>query len=142
MCAICSAALGAIWFAPKPFPWSYLWPSVNPDFNYADTLPSDKGIRWLALAYLVLSPALTEEVFFRGILRVLFFDFGSIPYQRAFYVIVSSLLFASVHWENGSTGVENAFIYGVVAAWLFLRLDSLWPLVAAHALVDGIDLWP
>ena len=58
------------------------------------------------------------------------------PRAATVFVVTSTALFALVHWENGAAELAAAAVYGLIAAWLYLRMGSLWPLVAAHFLID------
>ncbi|MGZ8218369.1 CPBP family intramembrane glutamic endopeptidase [Methylomagnum sp.] len=51
-------------------------------------------------------------------------------------------LFAACHSEQGLHGVIAAWVYGLVAALLYVRLRSLWPLVFGHFVIDMIEFWP
>lgn len=128
--------LPLIWRVPKPFPWSFLWDAVNPVFDITTTIPHEGAAHYLGLLYLVLTPAFVEEIFFRGLLwRIL----GSAGRSSALrYVFVSAFLFGSIHWEHGSTAVQNAMVYGIFSAWLYYRFGSLWPLIAGHFIADWI----
>lgn len=126
---VCVFLLPLVWLIPKPLPWPYLWPAVHLDFYVGSTISHAGLMYWFGLIYLALAPAVTEEIFFRGVLYLAFSRWTS---RSIWYVLTSALLFASIHWEQGSTVTENAFIYGLVAAWILTRVKSLLPLIAGH----------
>lgn len=132
----CAVMLPLIWRVPKPFPWSYLWDAVNLSFDIRATIPQEGMAHYLGLLYLALTPAFVEEVFFRGLLwRILR---SSERHSTLRYIVVSAFLFGSVHWEYGSTVVQNAMVYGIFSAWLYSRFGSLWPLIFGHFIADWI----
>ncbi len=132
----CALALPFIWWFPKPFPWSFLWGAVNPEFDISGTIPRYGIGHYIGLAYLSLTPAFVEEVFFRGLLGQLLCHGGDGFYGRWGYILASATLFGSIHWEFGSTAVENAFVYGIAAAWVYCRFQSVWPLIFGHLITD------
>jgi len=130
----CGVMLPLIWRVPKPFPWSFLWDAVNPAFDISATIPNEGIAHYLGLLYLAATPAFVEELFFRGLLwRILG---SSDRYSALRYILISAFLFGSVHWEYGSTAVQNAMVYGIFAAWLYCRFGSLWPLIVGHFIAD------
>jgi membrane protease YdiL (CAAX protease family) len=52
------------------------------------------------------------------------------------FVFVSSLLFASAHWEGGIWAISESTMWGLAAAVLYLASGNLWPLIFAHVVVD------
>lgn len=71
-------------------------------FSYTQVLPPpgpETGLlRFLAVVYMSITPGFTEEFYFRGLTRRLFRGGAA---QSALYVILSSLLFSSVHIYGG-----------------------------------------
>ena len=75
---------------------------------------------------------LSEEITFRGYLMM---SFGTRT-KPWFGVAVSSLVFAFAHSFNDGfspAAVVNLFLYGVTAALLILRTDSIWAAAALHS---------
>lgn len=113
------------------------------------------GVRWpgwAALGVLVVGYACTgvfEEGLYRGVILGLLRTLGTWP-----AVLLSSLLFGLAHLVNlGLRGMSvlvalqvlGAASQGVGLAALRLRTNTIWPLVAFHALNDlGLQLgvWP
>jgi len=86
-----------------------------------------------------LSPWM-EEVLFRGLLLKEFQEFM----PKAYANLMASLLFVSVHlpyWLTHEgftvmvlTNCIGVFIFSLVAGWLYLKSNSLWPPTLAHIL--------
>jgi membrane protease YdiL (CAAX protease family) len=94
---------------------------------------------WLhfpVVLYFAVTAGFVEEIFFRALPLVYLGErfAGKIPV--AAYLIGSSVLFASIHWENGAHEVAATFMYGLLAGTLYLKLRDLWPLIGAHVLID------
>lgn len=51
-------------------------------------------------------------------------------------VLVTSMLFSSYHIYQGPVGVMTAFFTGVVMGAYFVATRRLWPVAAAHAVMD------
>lgn len=86
---------------------------------------------WAIVTVVVMAP-LFEEVIFRGVL---------LESTRARYGVVaawllSSAIFGIVHVHP--TVVVNAFVMGLVLAFIYLRTDSLWSAIILHAVNNGI----
>jgi membrane protease YdiL (CAAX protease family) len=87
---------------------------------------------WGAFLALVIVAPLTEEVLMRGFILPGLLN----QYRRWRAIAVSALLFAALHlnpWQFFSA----AFL-GVVLAWYFVRTQSLWPCLVAHAFHNGM----
>lgn len=115
-------------------------PATPPAFSYSGLVPSG-AMRVPVVIYFAVSAGFVEEVVYRALpLTAL----GSAQHRRGArgaYVLVTALLFASIHWEGGLAQLAPAFAAGVAAALLYLRIGNLWPLVVAHTVVNLIDFW-
>jgi membrane protease YdiL (CAAX protease family) len=116
--------------------WQLLRDDEAPAFAYAATLPAAGPLRWLAVAYFALTAGVVEEILFRGLPWLWLSGRPGLPARQTLFVIGTSLLFALTHWENGLPELLATGAYGIAAAFLYLRLGSLWPLVAAHVVTD------
>ncbi|MEQ8663240.1 MAG: CPBP family intramembrane glutamic endopeptidase [Gammaproteobacteria bacterium] len=120
----CYEALHAL--AARSFP-------PTPLFAYEDMTPRNPPWRLLAVLWYALSAGLVEELIYRGygwqVCRAL-------PWPRACYLGPVPLIFAAVHWEAGIAAVLVAWVFGVLAALIYLALGNLWPLVVGHAVTD------
>jgi membrane protease YdiL (CAAX protease family) len=111
-----------------------------PDFGYSSVVPN--GLLHLPVViYLAGTAAVFEEVMFRGIPYKLISDNPNIKNKNKFFVLTTSILFAAIHWENGYPDLIAAFVFGLLAAWLYLTYKNLWPLIGAHFLVDIYAFW-
>ncbi len=86
---------------------------------------------WFLIFAVVVAPV-NEEIFFRGLLvpRI-----GILP---------SAILFGILHASYNSTfGIEiiAAFIFGLLAGYVFKRTKSLYPSIVAHMLVNALALF-
>jgi membrane protease YdiL (CAAX protease family) len=106
-------------------------------FQVAEVLPppgpTTGHLRLLAVMHFVLTAGFVEEIYYRGMMSRLFPDgwMGTM-----LYVPVSSLVFASVHWEGGVQTMFEALTFGLAAGAIFRGTRNLWPLIAAHAVID------
>ena len=100
---------------------------------------SDETAIWVLLLGYVLT-GFAEEGFFRGVMLRVLTPIG--PVRAA---IVSAILFGLVHLGNILTRGEPAIVsaqavgaacFGFGYAALRLRTNTIWPLVAIHALTD------
>ena len=109
-------------------------------FSFNEVVPDGK-LRPLVVLYLACTAGFVEEVMFRGVVWRAFVEMPFKRYKMPAYVVVSSLVFALVHWEQAAAGMVSSFGFGLVAAMLYLRLRNLWPMIAAHTLVDVYYFW-
>jgi membrane protease YdiL (CAAX protease family) len=111
-------------------------PAPEGNLGYRSVIPKD-FLRFPVLVYFGLSAGFAEEIFFRALpLLYIRERFGKRKLHWWAYVVVTSLLFAAAHWENGVHEVAATFVFGVATSLLYLKLRDLWPLVGAHALID------
>jgi membrane protease YdiL (CAAX protease family) len=115
------------WLKPEHFEYLFV---VSDDW-----IRPEGGFHVFLLLCLSLSIGFTEELIFRGILisrceRILGSTF--------FSVLVSSVLFGMVHWDQGVFSAWNALGIGLIFGTLFAKYRNLWPLVFAHAMMDFV----
>ena len=68
--------------------------------------------------------------------------FGQSSAAKIAIVLVTSILFASIHYpEQGLPGVEQAFVTGLIFASIFAVSGRLFMLMIAHAAFDLTALW-
>lgn len=111
------------------FPRNYL----AAPFSYKDTIPKVGILSYLVLIYHSCSAGIVEEVFYRGVFRRLF-DEGAL--QVVLYVLLSSVVFSSVHWEGGIHRMIASFVFGYICAVFFVCYRNILPLIVAHCYVD------
>lgn len=119
--------------------WNLLWTS---DFQWEQAL-SKSAWRPGMVIYYAATAAVIEEITFRGCLRWLLAGGGAEPSRRSAwrFVWMSSLLFGASHWEQGLAPMLAATAFGLAAALAYLKLRGLWPLIAAHFLIDVASFW-
>lgn len=100
-------------------------------FSYVGIAAQSPGLKKLMILYFAFTAGVVEEIYFRGILRTFFSEsiLGKIS-----FVLVSSLLFSSVHWEQGVRGLFATFVFGILAATYYVCRKDLWPLIGGHAM--------
>ncbi|MEZ5557859.1 MAG: type II CAAX endopeptidase family protein [Pseudomonadales bacterium] len=83
------------------------------------------------------SAAFGEELLARGFLLHRFAGlFGS----RA-AVVLQAVVFALGHFYQGPTGMANVLVVGLVMGAVYLRCGrNLWPVIAAHGVIDTIAM--
>ncbi len=105
------------------------------DFDYESMIPKEPHIRLLVSVYLSITAGIVEEFYYRGILYTVFTDLKRSTVE---YVIISSLIFSSVHWEGGVQNLFATFIFGIVCSVIYVRIKNIWPLALGHFVVDYI----
>jgi membrane protease YdiL (CAAX protease family) len=103
------------------------------DFEYTDVIPAGGLGRFLALTHLALTAGIVEELYFRGLVRLLFSN-GAIG--NLGFIVCSSVLFASIHWEGGVWVLTEALLFGLSTAVIYSITGNLWPLIIGHAWAD------
>lgn len=107
-------------------------------FNYGSLIP-DSGWRATVIwIYFSLTAGIVEELFFRGMLRRIF---GPGWRSTVFFVVVSTVLFSVIHWENGvndllATGAVGLLV-GICYVW---HRTILIPMIA-HAVANLVLFW-
>jgi hypothetical protein len=107
-------------------------------FALEDVFPGGPAGRvvWL---YSALSAGIVESVFFIGLPWWLWQRRqvgGALQFS-----LVSSVVFALVHWEQGAHVVVAALAFGLVACAFFLRQRHLWAVAIGHVAVDLVAFW-
>ena len=129
--------LGAV--AAKPF----FGVQASADFGGYNFLQGN--LQWLLISLLgvFVASSLGEELIYRGFLiSRLDILFGKTRWGSSFpAVCVSAVLFGLAHFKWGPVGVIQTTFMGAALAGAFVCLGRrLWPLVAAHFLMDALLL--
>lgn len=82
----------------------------------------------LNLIVLAITPALCEEMFFRGVLQKFFVD--NIR-NKHIAILLTAFIFSAIHMQF--SGLLPRFILGAVLGYLFYSSGSLWLSIVAHA---------
>ena len=86
---------------------------------------------WSVLMLAVLAPVM-EEVLFRGILLEAVRE----KYSSGRAIVVSALMFGVIHIIPQQ--VVNAFVIGLILGFIYVRTNSLWPVIIIHALNNAM----
>jgi len=103
------------------------------DFSYRNVVPASGLPRFLVLLYLCLSAGIVEELYFRGMARLLF------PKSLAgslLYIAITAILFSLIHWEGGVWNLTETLLFGLAMSTLYVLSGNLWPLIIGHAITD------
>lgn len=129
--AVMSALLGtflAVLFAVSIFAVSAVFRastfvSSKPDFGFYLGL--------ILALFATTVQAGTEEVMFRGYGYRLISKVGIHPLIN---IIITSILFSFAHLISGfnAVGLLNIFLFGIVASFLYLRMNNLWGAIGFH----------
>ena len=126
--------LDLVYYASWYIGWLIFRPE-NVTAFYREINP-DGLLRIPVTLYMAVTAGIVEEVFFRGLpLHLLERQFPNQVPRRA-YVLGTAAAFGLIHWPNGTHEVLATFVFGLLAASIYLRLRDLWPLIVAHALID------
>lgn len=114
---------------------------VEPDF-LLNLSADEEG--WIGLVFAVVSSVIlapfVEEVVYRGVV----FQSHLRRYGFLIAMIISTSLFAVVHYYDWHGTLSVAF-FGIAACALYRRTGSLWAAVIYHALENGLitlGMWP
>lgn len=94
--------------------------------------PSDLGVMLLILAVL---PAISEELFFRGILQRIFIQLTTRPWVG---IIITAIIFSALHGQF--LGFFPRMVLGMVLGALYWYSGSLYPGIIAHFLNNAIQV--
>ncbi|MBK9445820.1 MAG: CPBP family intramembrane metalloprotease [Betaproteobacteria bacterium] len=128
-----SVILAAAYEVSKYIGWIFTWRwYVPPDFSYSAVTPD--GFSGLLVAgYWAVTAGLVESVFYIGLPWCLWRHRFGLEHRRTLFLMMSTALFALIHWEQGLHGVIAAFVFGLAACVLYWKINDLWPIVGAHA---------
>lgn len=112
------------------------------DSSRFDVLRGNLPVFLVALFSVWTSAAFAEEILYRGfLLQRLARILGGGRAAWGASLVLSSLLFGSLHFYQGPSGMAITGILGLLFGSAYLLLGRrLWPLVFAHGLIDTISL--
>lgn len=87
------------------------------------------ALRWFDLTAGLFLVALSEELVFR---KFALSALSAITSRRAVIVVLSAVIFALIHWSGGMSQLITTFLFGAIYMVVYLKIGTLWPLVAAH----------
>ncbi len=111
-------------------------------FQIQQAIPGAPVGAWLVSIYLAATAALAEELVYRALPWLYAEAVVSSRWRRTAYVLVTSVVFALAHSEQGPGGILATFWYGIVSARMYSCYRSLWPLVLGHFLFNLIVFAP
>lgn len=119
---------GLMWFSWAVPSWIMHWQhrSYTPAF---DQLPLRYGL--VLVYYLIVG--FREELYFRSYLITRLTELSG---RRYLAVLISVVLFTSIHAYQGWWGMFYAGIAGLILSGGFLASGSIWPMILAHGLYD------
>lgn len=114
----------------------------NLDMEGYNYLKDNFGMLLIALGGVYIFSSFGEEVIYRAFLINRISELGKeAKYATIIAVILSSILFALVHYEWGSIGMVQTGCMALVMGIFYIKLKKrLWILVLAHAYMDTILL--
>ncbi len=128
--------------AAPPLAWTLAWAQsrwISPDPRVLELMDQqlsvgDSGSLALLLLAVAVTPAICEELIFRGLLLR-----GMTRWVRpGVSVVLSSILFGVFHWvPGGGFRVLPLVGVGLLLGWLTLRAGSVLPAMVAHAAYNG-----
>lgn len=130
------------------FSWPVCEISWRVGCEYSDPLvihramPAGRAAHWFVAIYLSVAAAWVEEVAYRALPWLYLHDKVPARWRDAVYVLLTSLLFAAAHSEQGPGGMFAAWWFGLLTAWHYARRRNLWPLILAHFILDMIAFAP
>jgi len=115
-------------------------PAINQAYHFVTGNPAVVPVM---LYTMIVVAGFGEETFYRGwMFERLGKLFGNTACAKVAIVLVTSILFASLHYsEQGIPGVENAFIIGLIFGSIFTVTGQILMLMIAHAAFDLTALW-
>jgi hypothetical protein len=111
------------------------WPELGFVYVGSKLIPETGAPHILKAIYLASVYGVFEEIYFRGLTRIIA-ERSGLPNWKIWYVIGSSVLFGSIHWGQGLEAVLAAFGIGLMASSYYARWKDLRPLILAHAAYD------
>lgn len=108
-------------------------------FTWYFPLPDWKPVPvFFYVLYLSITAGVYEEIVYRGMVISLL---RRVTSRRWALVLGSALIFTAIHWSNGPQTWAEAFVFGSLWAFLFIRRGRLIPIMIAHFLYDFIGIY-
>lgn len=113
------------------FPINY----ISNKFSYNQLMPETGYQKLLVGLHFSITAGLVEELLYRGLFKKVITYFTE---RKLYFVILSSLVFSSVHWEGGIQNLFPSFITGLLFAIVYVKTKSLWPCIIGHIFTDAV----
>lgn len=118
---------------------TYRWYS-SPGLTFGNVVP--QGIAHLpTILYMSVTAGVVESIFMLALPWYFWRNYLGQAQRRSAFAWGMSLLFASIHWEQGPHDMVAAFAFGYLACRLYWRLNDLWPIIGAHTLIDIVEFF-
>lgn len=127
---------GFVYFVEKKVLWGF-YTSPN-NFSYALVMPSDSTLRFLVNVYFSATAGIVESVVYLGLAKWIVEQRFKGRAGNIIFVTISTLIFASVHWEQGVMPMLTAGCMQLIFSLAYLRIKYLPPFIAAHAAIDFV----
>jgi membrane protease YdiL (CAAX protease family) len=129
---IVALALLAIWLLLEHFGW---WPEESDLVRLL--IPETAQEKVWAVVLVAPTAALCEEFLYRGFLLSRLSEWLNSGWWA---LVLSSVIFALAHIYQGPSGMGRVALLGALLAYPVLRLESLYPSIAAHFVIDAVAL--
>jgi membrane protease YdiL (CAAX protease family) len=96
---------------------------------------------FLLTLYVAAAASFSEEVFFRGIPRVIFLPVRAAWLRNGLYLLSSSAFFGLIHLPYGPASAIAAVYFGVVAGLIFIWTRNLWYPMVGHFVTNTVADW-
>lgn len=116
--------------------WWLLFDRPTGFFAFPEVFPGGLA-RQIIWFYSSVTAGIIESIFFIGLPWLLYRNIKNEPSCVAF-TFISSVIYATAHWEQGPDTVVAVFCFQLVACVWFFKLRTLWPIAAGHTLVDMV----
>jgi membrane protease YdiL (CAAX protease family) len=93
------------------------------------------------ITYLAASASFSEEVFFRGIPRLISMQLSTPWLRNLAFVAVSSAVFGSMHLAYGVGSAIAAAFFGCLAALVLIWTNNLWYPLVGHFITNLVVMW-
>ncbi|HYW57577.1 MAG TPA: CPBP family intramembrane glutamic endopeptidase [Polaromonas sp.] len=114
----------------------------NSNFQDVQGMPASYFPKLLVAFYMSATAALVEEVIWRGLGWMYLSAVLPLRHRRVGYVLITAIVFSIAHSEQGVGGVISAFWFGLLAAGIYVKLRTLWPIVLGHFIADMLIFGP
>lgn len=106
--------------------------SFEPLFEYETMIPQSGILKFIIALYFSISAGLVEE-FYRALVHKLSTYYA---HPQSIFVILSPIIFALPHWEDGMGNLCATYVVGLFLALIFLVSKNLIPLILGHIYTD------
>lgn len=114
------------------FPWA-----IDAHYFYDSRPSSSRFANFLIALYFSMTAGVAEELMFRGGGRIVW-QYVTSSQCWFGYVISSSTLFGLMHWPHGVVAVIQSMVMGVFWSTMYIKINDIYPLIIAHAVLDFI----